>query len=79
MYQYITYILFSKSLDAYYIGFTGDTINSRLAKHLSAHKGYTAKVKDWEIVYTETYNTKSEAMLREKQLKSWKSKIRIKN
>ncbi len=78
MQQYTTYILFSKSLDAYYIGFTGDVVNTRLSKHLKDHKGFTSKTKDWEIVYTETYKTKSEAMRREKQLKAWKSKIRIK-
>ena len=78
MLQYTTYILFSKSLDTYYIGFTGNRVTTRLAKHLAGHKGFTAKTKDWEIAYIEQYNTKSEAMQREKQLKAWKSKIRIK-
>ncbi len=78
MQQFTTYILFSKSLDAYYIGYTGDAVNHRLAKHLSEHKGYTAKAKDWEIAYTEVFNTKSEAMSRESQFKAWKSKLRIK-
>ncbi len=78
MQQFTTYIIFSESLNAYYIGFTGESVITRLTKHLSSHKGYTAKAKDWEIVYTETFNTKYEAMQREKQLKSWKSKIRIK-
>jgi len=64
MKQYTTYIIFSKSLDAYYIGFTGDMIKSRLAKHLSDHKGFTTKAKDWEIVHTEIYESKSEAMQR---------------
>jgi putative endonuclease len=77
MHQFTTYILYSKILDAFYIGFTGDVVNIRLAKHLSEHKGYTAKAKDWAIVYTEIFNTKSEAMQREKQFKAWKSKIRI--
>ena len=61
-----------------HIGFTKDSVNSRLAKHLANHKGFTAKAKDWDIVYTEVYDTKSGAMQREKQLKAWKNKIRIK-
>ena len=77
MKEFTTYILFSESLDAYYIGFTGDMMSTRLAKHLSRHKGFTAKARDWKIVYSEVYNSKSEAMQREKQLKGWKSKKRI--
>ena len=78
MQQFTTYILYSKSLDAFYIGFTGDDINNRLIKHLSEHTGYTGRAKDWEIAFTEIFNTKSEAIFREKEFKSWKSKLRIK-
>ncbi len=41
------------------------------------HKGFTGKAKDWELVYQEIFNTKHESMLREKQLKGWKSNVRI--
>ena len=78
MEQFTTYILYSKSLDAFYIGYTGDDISIRLTKHLCEHKGYTARAKDWEIAFTEKFNTKKEAIFREKELKSWKSKLRIK-
>ena len=33
---------------------------------------------NWEIAFTEKFNTKKEAIFREKELKSWKSKLRIK-
>jgi putative endonuclease len=72
------YILYSQKLDGYYIGFTGQTIEHRLQKHLSAKKGHTCKAKDWVIAHSESFETKKEAMAREKQLKSWKSKLRIK-
>ena len=75
--MFITYILYSKTLDKFYIGFTGENIQSRLLKHLANHKGFTANAKDWTIVYMEVYPTKSEAMKREKQIKNWKSKSRI--
>jgi len=78
MQQFKTYILYSKSLDSFYIGYTGDDIRKRLAKHLGEHKGHTAKAKDWIIAYVENHDTKSAAMCREKQLKSWKNKKRIK-
>ena len=76
--MFTTYILFSKTLNKFYIGFTGDAIESRLSKHLVNHKGFTGKAKDWELVYKELFDTKQEAMQREKQIKGWKSNIRIK-
>ncbi len=76
--MFYTYILYSPILKKYYIGFTGTEINLRLAKHLANHKGFTAKVKDWQVVYTEIFDTKQEAIQREKQLKAWKNKERIK-
>jgi putative endonuclease len=76
--MFTTYILYSKSLDRFYVGFTGDDIRVRLSKHLANHSGFTGKVKDWELVYQELFSTKKEAMQREKQIKSWKSNIRIK-
>ena len=71
------YILYSKILDKFYIGHTAENLEERLRKHLSNHKGFTAKSKDWEIIYSETFETKSEAYKREMQIKSWKSKIKI--
>jgi putative endonuclease len=75
--MFITYILFSEILQKFYIGFTSDDVNIRLYKHLASKKGFTAKAKDWKIVYTEQFTTKKEAMVREKQLKNWKSNKRI--
>ena len=41
------------------------------------HKGYTSKANDWELVYSETYNSKPEAYARERQIKKWKSRVMI--
>ena len=73
-----TYILHSESLDKFYIGHTCENLNERLRKHLSNHKGFTAKVKDWKIVYFEILENKSLAYKRELEIKSWKSKTKIK-
>ena len=56
--MFFCYILYSKILDQYYIGHTGEDLEERLRKHLSNHKGFTAKVKDWTIVYYETFEEK---------------------
>jgi len=73
----IVYILFSCSLNKYYIGCTDVSIEERLRKHLNNHKGLTAKSKDWVVVHTERFTDKKNALSREKQLKSWKSRIKV--
>ncbi|MFV8364275.1 GIY-YIG nuclease family protein [Flavobacterium sp. ZT3P35] len=70
-------ILFSKSRDMYYIGSTSMVIEERLRRHLSAHKGFTARAKDWEIVYSELFDQKSLAIAREQEIKKWKSKVKL--
>ena len=73
------YILYSAALDGYYIGHTTDHLDERLRKHLSDHKGYTSRARDWTVVYTETFQSKADAYKRELEVKGWKSKRRIKN
>ena len=69
------YILFSETLDKFYIGHTTEQLEERLRKHLSDHSGYTARTKDWTIVYFEEYQSKSLAYRRELEVKKWKRKI----
>ena len=71
------YILYSIALDKFYIGCTSVILSERLRRHLSCHKGFTAKAKDWKVVYFESFEEKSAALMREKAIKKWKSKIRI--
>ena len=74
---FYVYILYSSTLDRYYIGHTGDDLQERLRKHNSNHKGFTGKLGDWIIVYTEIYPTKTTAYQRERELKAWKSRKKI--
>ena len=67
------YILYSVTLDKYYVGYTGDNLQERLRRHNSDHKGFTGGIGDWKVVYTETFNTKEEAYRREREVKKWKS------
>ncbi len=73
---YYFYILFSQSLNRYYIGHSHN-VYERLKKHNTNHKGFTGKTMDWKIVYTEIFNSKSEAYARERQVKNWKSRKAI--
>ena len=70
------YILFSKKLNRYYIGST-QNLSERLRRHNTNHRGFTGKANDWKVVYTETFETKTLAYARERQVKSWKSRKAI--
>ena len=71
--MYHTYILFSIIKNKYYIGSTSN-LEERIKKHNSNHKGFTGGVGDWQVVYQENYQSKSEATQRELQIKKWKSR-----
>jgi putative endonuclease len=71
--MFTVYILFSKKLNKYYIGFTSD-LNARIIRHNQAGKSFTGKTNDWKIVYSEEFEEKTEAINREKQIKGWKSR-----
>lgn len=75
--EYFVYILFSHSRDRFYIGSTSE-LKERVIRHNQNNKGFTGKTADWEIVYTETYGLKEDALKRELQIKKWKSRTMIK-
>ena len=74
--KYFVYILYSLSLDRYYAGST-ENVEDRLKKHLASHKGFTGKAKDWQVKLIEEFNSKTDALKRERQLKRWKSRASI--
>ena len=77
--MFVTYLLYSEKFDQLYIGYTSDLI-SRFHSHNSlAKKGHTIKFRPWIVVYLEFHDSKSQAMLREKQLKSSKGRQFCKN
>ncbi len=71
-----TYILYSPDRDRFYVSYTCDDLNNRLRKHNSNHKGFTGK-NNWEIVYYEEFDSKTEALAREREVNKWKSRKRI--
>ena len=68
------YALYSTKFDKIYIGQT-DNLERRLFEHNNGLLStYTKRYKPWQIIYTEEYQTRSEAFKREKQLKSQKGR-----
>lgn len=59
------------------MGYTANSIESRLQKHNAKHKGFTGKTDDWQVVCFETYDSKTAAMKREKKIKSWKFRNKL--
>ena len=66
--MFYTYIIFSKSLQVYYKGYSAD-LTQRLEKHNSENSTYTSKVNDWDMVYWKSFLTKKEALIEKKRLK----------
>jgi len=68
--MFTVYVLFSKTHNKIYVGYTSDLI-ARFHSHNSlATTGYTVKFRPWIIAHTEVFESISEAMKREKELKS---------
>ena len=76
MNTFYTYIIFSKAIDRYYIGYTAN-LEKRLQKHNANHKGYTGRANDWKIVYFESCDSKEGAYARERELKKWKDRRQL--
>ncbi len=75
--MFYIYILYSEILNKYYIGATADKLEERIRKHNTNHKGFTGKISDWILKYSESFSTKQEALKREQQIKRWKSRTMI--
>ena len=70
--MFVIYILHSLRYNRYYIGHTKN-IKSRLAEHNRGKVRSTKAFTPWKVVYTENFETKSEAIKREMQIKNYKS------
>jgi len=75
--MYLFCILYSHNIDKYYSGHCCDNIETRLRKHNTHHKGFTGKVNDWNLLFSEHHPTKSEAYKREMEVKGWKNRKKI--
>jgi putative endonuclease len=67
------YILQSETSGRYYVGQTED-LDARVAQH---NANYTKSLRNrgpWKLVYSEGFETRGEAVRRERQIKSWKDR-----
>jgi putative endonuclease len=70
---YFCYIIYSKTLDRYYVGHTED-VDVRLIQHNSGISTFTAKAQDWVLLYRQEFETREEARKREFEIKKKKSR-----
>jgi len=74
--MFYTYILYSKLIDKFYIGYT-QNLDERIKRHNRGGAKFTSRGQPWELVYHETFDSKELAYKRERQIKGWKSKKMI--
>ena len=67
--MYYVYVLWSSKLKKRYVGSTGD-VEKRLSEHNRGCNKFTKGGIHWIKIYEEEYTTKTEAVRREKFLKS---------
>jgi len=68
--MYLVYILHSENHNKDYVGYTSNLIQRFYSHNLLSAKGFTLKYRPWMVVYVEFFETKNEAMKREKYFKS---------
>ena len=68
--MFIVYILYSISSRKIYFGFTSNLIERFNSHNELATKGWAIKFRPWQIIHTEIFESKFQAIARERQLKS---------
>jgi len=76
--MYFVYLLKSKNSGKTYTGHTNN-LERRLLEHQNNLSKYTKGRGPWILVYSEKFNSRSEAMKREKFLKSGKGRELLKS
>jgi putative endonuclease len=71
--MYSVYILYSKNDDKFYIGFTSD-LKRRLAEHKAKKNHTTSRYDNFELVLSENFKNKQDALRREKYFKTTKGR-----
>jgi putative endonuclease len=74
--MFLVYILFSESTGRFYVGHTADILD-RVQRHNDGRSASTKSGRPWTLVFSEPYESRAEAMKREKQIKGWKSATAI--
>ena len=66
--MFIIYVLYSETFDKIYIGYTANLENRIKSHNELGTNGYTLRYRPWTLAYSETADTKTEALKREKSI-----------
>ena len=77
MLAHSTYIIFSISLNRYYVGSTSVGVELRLSRHNDGWTPYTNRGVPWELKYLKKFSAKQEALKWENFIKRQKSRTFI--
>ena len=69
--MYIVYILKSRVAGRYYVGSTSN-LDDRIIRHNQGRNKSTKAYRPWNVILTEEYEIKEEALKRERQIKKYK-------
>ena len=75
--KHYVYIIYSENFDKYYKGYTTHP-QLRLQEHNDGLSRYTKHFTPWKLVFLQSFETKTEALIRERKLKKY-SKEQIKD
>ncbi|MEQ9309936.1 MAG: GIY-YIG nuclease family protein [Balneolaceae bacterium] len=75
--MYLVYVLYSSKYDKIYIGCTSDLQQRIISHNHEKNKGWTKSYQPWEVIHSEKFDTKQEALKREKELKSSRGRAYI--
>lgn len=76
------YVLFSTSVNKFYIGVTSETVESRISKHNTGFYGkghFTSQANDWKLFFLFEVDKIEHALRIVKKIKSMKSSKYIRN
>ena len=74
--RFYVYILQSRKDFSFYVG-QCDDLDHRMSKHADGMSKYTSTKRPLRLVYFESYNFRSAALMREREIKKMKSRIYI--
>ncbi|MFA5668181.1 MAG: GIY-YIG nuclease family protein [Balneolaceae bacterium] len=77
MLAHSTYILYSLSMNRYYVGSTSIGVELRLSRHNTGWSPFTKRGMPWELRYVKSFDTKQEALKWEQFIKKQKSRAFI--
>ncbi|ARN79025.1 endonuclease [Nonlabens spongiae] len=74
MLEFVVYVLWSPAHGKRYVGMTSNLIKRFASHNKLGTKGWTIRYRPWKVVHVEFYETKRDALLREKLLKTGKGR-----